>query len=465
MSDNTDLKLFFEPRGIALVGARHSPGFGYGIPLTLKEQGWGGRLFLVNPRGGELHGFPLYPTLADVPGPVDLAVVIVPAAQVPRVMEEVGERGIRHVVLESAGFAEVGEEGRALQQRVWEVAERYGIRVIGPNCVGLVNTANLLTTVEILPESLVPGNVSIIAQSGVFGNILLDMLYQYSLYISKAVTLGNRMDVDENEVLDYLHRDTDTRVIMMYLEGARNGRLLKETLRRVARDKPVLVLKSGRTREGRSATASHTGSMSGEDRLYDAAFEQSGAMRMDSLESLVESARVFATQPLPRGNRLGIVTGSGSLGVMATDAAVSSGLVVEPLSREAVEKVKRDAPAFINIRNPLDLGPTAIFQTGLRALLEDPDIDMVLGITIIPYAVVKEMAPLGITPAVWFGDIAAVREEYPDKPLVVCVVGNAGFVEEIRRISGPRVPVFVSPEPAARALASLHTHARRLGAG
>ncbi len=461
MNKNTDLETFFEPRGVALVGVRHTHGFGYGIPITLKQYGWSDRLFLVNPKGGEMHGLPVYRKVADVPDPVDLAVILVPAALVPGVMEEIGERGIRHVVLETAGFAEVGEEGKRLQDQVEEIALRYGIRVIGPNCVGLVNTANCLTTVEVVPESMVPGNVSILAQSGVFGNVLLDLLYQYALYISKAVTLGNRMDVDEVEVLNYLHHDPDTHVIMMYLEGAANGRELKETLTRVARDKPVLVLKSGRTREGRAATASHTGSMSGEDRLYDAMFEQTGVIRASNLESLVEMTRVFATQPLPRGNRLGIVTGSGSLGVMATDAAITRGLVIEPLSRKTVDQVKLEAPAWINIHNPLDVGPSPIFATGLEALMQDPDVDMVLGITIIPYAVVKEFAHMGITSAVWFGDIAAIRKEYPDKPLVICAVGNGHFVEEIRHISGPSVPVFVSPEPAAHALASLSEYARR----
>ena len=463
MEKNPDLKPFFEPRGIALVGARRTPGFGYGIPPTLKRYGWGDRLFLVNPRGGEMHGLPVYERLADVPGPVDLAVIVVPAAAVPGVVEEAGERGIRHAVVESAGFAEVGEEGRELQERVGEAAARRGIRVIGPNCVGVVNTANCMTTVEVIPEALVPGGVSIIAQSGVFGNIMLDMLHQCSLYISKAVTLGNRMDVDEIEVLDYLHRDPDTRVIMMYLEGAADGRRLRGTLERVARDKPVLVLKSGRTREGRAATASHTGSLSGEDGLYEALFEQAGVVRADSLDSLVDVARVFDTQPPPRGNRLGIVTGSGSLGVMATDAAVSRDLAVGPLSPGTVERIRRDAPPFLNVRNPFDTGPTAAFQGGLRALLEDPQVDMVLGIIVLPYAVLKEVAPLGITPAVWFGDIAAIREEYPEKPLAVCVVGNAAFVDDIRRVCGPRVPVFLSPEAAARALAALYAYAARRG--
>ncbi|HVP79387.1 MAG TPA: CoA-binding protein, partial [Thermodesulfobacteriota bacterium] len=304
------------------MGARKSFGFGYGIPLFLQKQGWGNRLFLVNPGGGELHGQPVYKRVQDVPSPVDLAIVIVPAEAVPGVMEDVGERGIRNIILETAGFAEIGERGVALQERVKALAMQYGIRVIGPNCVGVVNTENRFCSVEIIEESLTPGPLSIIAQSGVFGNILLDYLPQYGLFVSKAVTLGNRVDVDESDVLDYLDRDSATRVILVYLEGTVNGRRFMESLARVTKKKPVLILKSGRTEAGKQATASHTGSLSGRDNIYGAAFAQAGAIRAESLSQLIDLARVFTTQPLPQGNRLGIITTSGSLGALSTDFAV-----------------------------------------------------------------------------------------------------------------------------------------------
>ncbi len=446
---------FFEPSGVAIIGARRSPGFGYGIPLVLKREGWGSLIYLVNPKGGELHGLPVYRSLAEVPDPVDLAIVIVPASLTPGVMEEIGHRGIGHVILETAGFAEVGEEGRKLQEEVKNVASRHGIRVIGPNCVGVVNTVNRFTTVEVLPEALQPGSTAIIAQSGVFGNVLLDLLPFYGLFISKAATLGNRLDVNECDMLEYFHQDPTTRVIMMYLEGAADGRRLLETLTRVTCDKPVLVLKSGRTSAGRAATASHTASLSGEDQLYESLFRQTGAIRVDTLESLVEMARAFSTQPLPRGNRLGIITGSGSLGVMATDAAVNAGLAVPPLSPGTVEFMRREAPGWMNVRNPLDVGPSNQFARGLEALLRDPQMDMVLAITIIPHAVFREFKQLGLTADVWFGDIASIREKTPEKPLAICAVGNPELVEEVRKISGPQVPVFISPEPAAKALAAL----------
>lgn len=456
--DVSGLRPFFEPRGLVIVGARRSPGFGYVLPLALQRQGWGDRLYLVNPAGGELHGMPLHQRVADVPGGPDLAVVIVPAEAVPRTLEELGERGIRHVVIESAGFNEVGEEGRARQELSREVAARYGMRVIGPNCVGVINTANRFSTVELMEEALTPGHVGVIAQSGVFGNILLDDLHQRGIFISKAVTLGNRMDVDECEVLAYLHRDPETHLIMMYLEGAADGRRLLSTLRRVTPEKPVLVLKSGRTGKGREATASHTGSMSGEDALYEAAFRQAGAVRARSLDELVDLARVFSTQPLPRGNRLGIATSSGSLGALATDAAVEAGLRLPPLGEQTELRMRAIAPRWMNVRNPLDVGPSGAYLPAMQALMEDPGIDMVLSIVVMPFAVFREFMLRGVSVEGFLGSAAGLRELAPHKPLVVCSIGDRGFLEDLDRALGPEVPVLHSPERAARALAALHAY-------
>ncbi|MBN2028398.1 MAG: CoA-binding protein [Actinobacteria bacterium] len=461
----TDLSPFFTPEGIVIVGARRSPGFGFILPIALQRQGWGDRLRLVNPAGGELHGLPLYKKIADVPGDPDLAVVIVPAPVVPEALEEIGARGIRHVIIESAGFAETGKKGGELQEKAKEAASRNGIRIIGPNCVGVINTANRLSTVEVVEEALSPGPVAVIAQSGVFGNILLDNLYQKDLYISKAVTLGNRMDVNECEILDYLRRDPETRVIMMYLEGAADGRLLKETLRRVTRDKPVLVLKSGRTGAGRQATASHTGSMSGEDDLYEAVFRQSGAIRARSLDELVDMARVFSTQPLPAGRRLGITTSSGSLGALATDAAIDAGLELPPLDPASVEKVRGVAPRWMNVRNPLDVGPSGQFLPAMTALLTDPNIDMVLSIAVMPFAVFREFKERGIEVKDWLGTAPELRDLAPHKPVILCSIGDQGFVSDLDEAVGPDVPVLTSPESAARALAALYRYKEMKEAG
>jgi len=454
------LQSFFEPEGVALVGARRSPGFGYGIPLFLQAQGWANRLYLVNPAGGELHGMKVFKTLKDIPAPVDLAVVIVPAEAVPGVLKEIGDRGIKSVIVESAGFAETGGKGRALQEEIGAIAKGYGMRVIGPNCVGVVNTRNRFASVELIEESMTPGPVSIIAQSGVFGNILLDHLPHCGLFISKAITLGNRADVDENDLLDYLGNDPTTKAIMLYLEGAADGRGLVKTLKRVTPQKPVLILKSGRTGAGKQATASHTGSMSGEDSIYNAVFSQTQAIRAQSLPQLIDLARVFATQPLPKGNRLGIITTSGSLGALATDVAVSAGLRVPDLSQSTVDHVRGMAPDWMNVRNPLDVGPSGTFSRALPLLLADDGVDMVLSIMVIPYAVVKNVETVGFTLKDWFGDMEGLRGRFPDKPLVGMVVGHPEFVRDVASLCGPETPVFDAPEPAAQALAALWGYAK-----
>jgi acetate---CoA ligase (ADP-forming) len=457
------LKSFFEPEGVALVGARRSPGFGYGIPLFLQAQGWSNRLHLVNPAGGELHGMKVFKTLKDIPAPVDLAIVIVPAEAVPGVLKEIGECGIKSVIVESAGFGETGERGKVLQEEMGAIAQGYGMRVIGPNCVGVVNTLNRFASVELVEESMKPGPVSIIAQSGVFGNILLDHLPHRGLFISKAITLGNRADVDENDMLDYLGKDPTTKVIMLYLEGAADGPALIKTLTQITPQKPVLILKSGRTAAGKQATASHTGSLSGEDSIYDAVFSQTQAIRAHSLSHLLDLARVFATQPLPKGNRLGIITTSGSLGAIATDVAVSAGLKVPELSPSTLDQVRGMAPEWMNVRNPLDVGPSGTFSRALPLLLADDGIDMVLSIMVVPYAVVKTVEAMGFTLKDWFGDLESLRDRFPDKPLLGVVVGHPAFFENVACLCGPHAPVFNTPEPAAYALAALWRYANWRG--
>jgi acyl-CoA synthetase (NDP forming) len=451
---------FFEPKGIVIVGARRSFGFGYGIPLFLQRQGWGNRIFLVNPVGGELHGQKVYKRVQDVHEPLDLAIVIVPAEAVPDVIEDIGERGIKHAIIETAGFAETGETGRVLQEKVKGMAAQYGMRVIGPNCVGVINTENKFSSVELIEEALTPGPASIIAQSGVFGNILLDHLPQYGLFVSKAVTLGNRMDVDESEILDYLHHDRLTRVIMIYLEGVANGQRFMKSLTKVTPHKPVVILKSGRTQPGKQATASHTGSMSGQDHVYEAVFAQTGAIRARNFTQLIDLARVFATQPFTKGNRLGIITTSGSLGALATDVAVCSGLTVPPLSPFTVNQAREISPDWMNVRNPLDLGPSQNFGRLLPMLLADSQIDMVLAIMVIPYAAVRMLKGGRFTVRDFFGDIASIREQHPEKPVVGVILGHPGFVEDMSSLCGPSIPIFNSPEPAAQALAALWRYSK-----
>ena len=342
------LDSFFNPGSVALIGATSTPGFGYGIPSFWKKNGWLDRAYLVNPKGGEIQGKKVLPSVGELPEGIDLAVVIVPSSAVREVLVDLGKKGIRAVVVESAGFAEIGAGGKERQEELAAIARQMGIRLIGPNCVGVVNTENRFATIEIMDPSLEPGSVAIIAQSGVFGNILLDHLPAAGLKISKVATLGNKIDLDEADLLEYFVADPRTRVILIYMEGTQDGARFLTALRAACRKKPVVILKSGRTPYGREATLSHTASLSGEDRLFDAAFRQAGAVRAENLQEMIEMARVFTTQPPMAGKKIGILTTSGSLGAMTADAAYREGLAGRAILARS-----------LYARRPLEPGPAA----------------------------------------------------------------------------------------------------------
>ena len=460
MNSTKTLKPFFDPIGIAIIGARSTPGFGYMLPVNLQENSWGDRSYLVNPKGGELHGMPVYQSLSDIPGPVDLAVIIVPAPAVPGVLTDIGEFGIKHVILMSAGFAEAGEDGKHLQSEALAIAKAHDLYVIGPNCVGVVNTDNRFSTTELMPEAFNPGTLAVMAQSGVFGHNLLERFNEYGIAISKAVTMGNRLVINEIDMLNFFHQDSQTRTIVMYIEGAADGKKLRQTLSTISKDKPVIVLKSGRTSKGRAATASHTGSMSGEDNLYQGMFAQTGAIRADTLDDLTHLARVFDTQPEPKGNHIGIITGSGSMGALATDFALDQGLVVPELSKEIIKKVKKGAPGWMNVKNPLDVGPSGQFPAAFKAMMEDKDIHMILAVIAIPYAAFRRFAGSTTIGEFFFGSNTPLKDQVWPKPFVITVVSHKMLVDLFKASCHPGIPVFTTPESAVKSLAALWRYGR-----
>ncbi len=453
--ENTVIDKFFRPQSIALIGARSSPGFGYGVPLFWKRNGWLEKAHLVNPKGGTLHGRDVYRSISEVPEKVDLAVIIVPASGVGEVLAEAGENGINAVIIESAGFAEIGEEGRRKQLELVEIARRYNMRVVGPNCVGVVNTENRFATDEVLNRSLEPGSLAIIAQSGVFGNILLDHLPDAGLKISKVVTLGNKIDLDEADFLDYLVGDPQTRVILIYQEGVKNGRRFLEVLRRACLKKPVIILKSGRTPMGREATLSHTASLSGEDRIYDAAFRQAGAIRAENLFDMIEMARVLSTQPPMKGKKVGILSTSGSLGAMAADAAHAHGMELASWDQSTREKLREAGPAWMNVRNPLDIGPSGIFALAAKTIMGDPNPDGFILIPVIPYAAMELTMHMGLKPKLLFGAWEEIRAQIPDKPVVTLLLGSREWITEVKENCGETIGAVTTPENAVRALSIL----------
>ena len=446
---------YYRPRTIALIGARTSPGFGFGIPLFWKRRGWLENAFLVNPKGGEIQGRKVYSSISDLPEGIDLAVLIVPAPNVKEVLIDLGKKGIQAVIVESAGFAETGEEGKRRQEELLKVARDIGMRLLGPNCVGIVNTENQLATIEVLDASLEPGSVAIIAQSGVFGNILLDYLPEVGLKISKVATMGNKIDLDEADFLEYFAEDPQTRVILIYQEGTHDGRRLLRALRQACRKKPVVILKSGRTPLGKMATLSHTASLSGEDGLYDAAFSQAGAIRAANLAEMIEITKVLTTQPPMTGRRVGVLTTSGSLGAMTADAIFEEGLQLASWSESTFAKVRRAAPDWVNVKNPMDIGPSGIFPTALEAVFSDPNADGYVLIPVIPYAVIEFWQRVGVPIQKFLGDWSHLRAGAKGKPVVQVLLGGKGWLDQLKELGGDAIAAVSSPEAAAKALAAL----------
>jgi len=451
---------FFEPKGVAIVGARSTPGFGFQLPIWMKKHGHEDKIFMVNPRGGTLHGLPVYESLSKIPPKVDLAVIITPAPAVPRVLLELAGAGIKNVIIESAGFAETDESGKALQEKCKAIASDKGLRVMGPNCVGVVNTENKFATSEAIEAVLKPGRIGVVAQSGVFGSILLDCFPSKGLAISRGVTLGNRLGVNECDVLDFFCDDPMTKVVLMYIEGAADGVKLRASLERITPKKPVIVLKSGRTAEGKAAAASHTGSMSGSDEIYDGLFAQTGAIRVSGVGEMIDFAGVFDRQPLPKGNRICVVTTSGSMGAVSIDAAVKGGLVAASLSDKTVNRVREGSPSWMNVRNPLDVGPSGMFRKAFESALDDAGVDMLLLFCTIPYAVIEGFGAFGINARMWLGPIGEIRRQAPEKPVLAAITGHPDWAQQMREISGDGVSLVEYPENAARALVELERYAR-----
>ncbi len=450
-----ELKPFFEPETVAIVGATKGIAFGAGLPLCLSENGYRERLRLVNPREKEIIGLPVYPDVEAIPGKVDLAIVVVPAPICLPVFQACARKGIKSIILEAAGFSETGPEGKKREEELKEFARSAGIRVIGPNCIGVVNTANRFVSTQVPPESLTPGPISVVAQSGVFGNIILDWGPENGVRFSKVITIGNRMDVGELDLIEYLADDPDTKVIVLYLEGVQNGRAFLSLAARVTRKKPILILKSGRSEVGRKAVLSHTGSLSGDDAVFDAAFRQCGVIRSDDFYGLFDLARAFSVAPLPQGKRTGIVTSTGSIGVQTADACVSQGLSIPDISERSRNEMNKIAPAWMSIRNPLDVGPSGLFGDGMNVILTDPDLDGIIGIPVIPSFVAKEFVRQGVPPASLVGNLQKELLGPGGKTLLLAPIGNRAWIEILREAFGDRVPIISSPENAARVMAAL----------
>lgn len=381
MTDNS-LTPFFQPRGVVIVGASSSPTkLGYGVARNLVNSGYDGAIHFVSQKTGNLFGRPVYTSLAEVPDPVDLAVLIVPAPGVADALRDCAARGIHAAVIVSSGFREAGADGARLEAECLQIARAHGIRLIGPNCIGLLDTHLPLDTTFLPPPMPQSGDVAFISQSGAICAAIIDWARGQGFGFSRLISLGNQADVNETDMLAAVAEDEHTRVLTLYLEGVSDGQRFIEEAARVARRKPVIALKVGRYASGERAAASHTGALAGQDAAYAAAFEKAGLFRAETSEEMFDWASALASCPLPRGRRMAVLTNAGGPGVIAADALERSGLSLAELTPQTHAALASRLPPAAGLHNPIDMLASAspeIYADCLRLLLDDPNVDGVL---------------------------------------------------------------------------------------
>jgi acetyltransferase len=450
------LESLFAPRGVAVIGASQTPSkLGYGVARNLVMSGYKGALHFVNPSGGELFGRPMVRSVAEIPDPVDLAMIIIPARAVPGALEDCGKRGIPSVIIGSGGFRETGEEGAELERVCLDIAARYGIRIIGPNCIGYLDTHLPIDTSFLPLPGPIPGDIAFISHSGAICEAVIDWARGQGFGLSRLLSLGNQMDLTESDVLAPTAADPETRVVALYLEGVGDGPTFVSQATAVSKKIPIVAIKVGRSARGRAAVASHTGALAGEEAAFEAAMRKSGVLRATTSEALFDWARALAWCPLPPGRKVAVLTNAGGPGAIAADALDAQGLELSDLGQATQTALAELLPAAASLRNPVDMlasaGPHE-YAHGLRLLLEDSQVDAVM--VILPPPPVSTAA-----------DIAAAlipEIQTADKPVVVALMGEDLILQAARLFRQARVPDYRFPERAASALRVLVERAERL---
>ncbi len=444
------LKTFFAPRAVAVIGAsRHRGTIGGEIFHNLLRFGFAGPVYPVNPAADVVQCVPAYRSVEAIPGPVDLAVIAVPAGRVLQAADQCGRKGVRALVVISAGFAETGEEGRARQAELLRLCRATGMRLIGPNCIGIVNTDPAVRlNATFAPQTPPAGRIGFSTQSGALGLAIMEYATSLGLGISTFVSVGNKADISGNDLLSYWESDPNTDVILLYVESFGNPKKFSRVARRVGRTKPIAVVKSGRSPAGARATSSHTGALiAASDVTVDALFRQAGVIRTDTLEQLFDVASLLAHQPTPRGRRVGIVTNAGGPAILCADAAEAEGLEVPLLSEESQSRLRRVLPPEASVANPVDMIAAATaeqYRETLRIVAGDPNVDALIVIFIQPLTTRAEEVARVI--------VDGVRELDGRKPVLTVFMSAAG-VPEVLKTAEVRIPCYAFPENAAIALA------------
>ncbi len=449
MKNSESLIPFFNPKGVVVIGASHDPTkLGYLLATNLQRSGYRGAIHFVNLKGGTLLNKPVHESVLDVPDPVDLAAILIPAQHVAKTLKECGKRGIHAAIIGAGGFREIGPKGLELEQEMLEVAAKEGIRLLGPNCIGLLDTHMPLDTTFLPPPGPTPGDVAFLSHSGAICAAAIDWARGQGYGISRLISLGNQADVSETDLIAPTAADGHTQVIALYLEGIRSGREFINQARSVIESKPIIALKVGRFESGRKAAASHTGALAGEESAYNAAFRRAGVLRAETSEEMFDQARALAWCQLPKGNRVGVLTNAGGPGVTAADALEARGLKMAEFSQETIRALSGILPPAASLNNPVDMlasaGPDQ-FAACLQTMLDDPGIDSVM--------VIYPTPPLHTAGAVAKALIPIIHQA--EKPVVISLMGERLIQEAVEHLRAARIPEYRFPERAAAALAAL----------
>jgi acetate---CoA ligase (ADP-forming) len=448
------LESFFTPKSVAIVGASRQKGkVGYEILVNMIASGFEGKIFPVNRSTDEVEGLKCYPDLTSIGETPELVIVIVPAKFVLGVMEECEKIGTKAVIIITAGFKEIGPEGKKLEDEIVRVARRANIRVIGPNCLGVTVTASKLNASfgGDLPDV---GGIGYLSQSGALLAAILDTAKANGIGFSSLFSIGNKADVDELDLVEALAQDPNTRVIAGYLENIKDGNAFVHAAEQISHEKPILLMKSGGTSAGAKAASSHTGSLAGSEVAYEAMFARAGIIRCDSVTQQFDFAQAFANQPLPKGPSVVVLTNAGGAGIMAADAIEREGLTFAKLSEETIEKLKTKLPPAANFHNPVDVLGDALadrYEFALDVLLDDPNVEIVL-ILLTPQAMTeaKETAEA----------VVKTAQRKPNKPILACFMGASKVEEGVKVFREAKIPQYESPEDAVTTIKAMADYVR-----
>jgi len=444
------LDKIMRPKAIAVIGASTKPAtIGSEIMQRLRDYKFTGNIYPVNPKAENIEGFKAYPTVLEIPGDVDFAIIIIPQKFVLEALDQCNQKGIKGICIISAGFKEAGAEGAQAEKDLLAKLQEYGMRCVGPNCLGVLNTHPDIqmdaTFAEALPER---GNIGFVSQSGALGGGILNILKDLDVGFAQFISIGNQTDINAETALEYWENDDDVQQILLYMESIQNPANFRKLATRISKKKPVIALKAGRSAAGASAASSHTGSLAGADKAANALLQQSGVIREYSLKNLFSTAKVFANCPIPKGNKVAIITNSGGPGIMATDAVCEYGLEMAQISEETKNKLRSFLPAAASVKNPVDMiasAPIDHYKQTLETVIADKNVDMIM-IIYLPFMGLKD---IDVAKAVM-----EIKNEHPEKPVLGVFMTKGEFFTQIADMN-VNMPFFMYAEEAADGLQRL----------